>query len=494
MPPKLNHEKFLQNAHKKHGDTYEYPEEIIDRETPIHIICKFHGEFKQAPFNHFRSGCPKCSGNVKKTFEDFSKELLEFHKGRITVEKEDFNGLQKNIKFTCIEHGEQEIRHAYNLLRGLSCPKCVIAATTKALTKDHSKFVEEARLVHGELYAYPEEYIKANDKLGISCSKHGVFLQTPSQHLKGSGCPKCATERLIITLKSNIKNVKEKMSKKHYGKYDYSDFNTYENNRQFIDIICPKHGKFTQKIGSHLINGCGCPKCANKVSKAVIEIEHFLKEQGVSVELNNRSILKQYNQELDIVIEDKKLAIEFNGLYFHKEGLIEGRAVGKDKDYHLNKTLRSNEAGYKLIHIFEDEWLNKKEIVLSKIAHAVGISKGTKIHARKCTISEISTKVSNEFLNKFHIQGGDKTAIKYGAFFGETLIAVMTFLDSDGEYNLNRFAVNNQFIAAGIAAKILKHAIKIGNPKTVKTFADRRWTLDGENNLYTKLGFSLVET
>ena len=70
----------------------------------------------------------------------------------------------------------------------------------------------------------------------------------------------------------------------------------------------------------------------------------------------------------------------------------------------------------------------------------------------------------------------------------------MTFLDSDGEYNLNRFAVNNQFIAAGIAAKILKHAIKIGNPKMVKTFADRRWTLDGENNLYTKLGFSLVET
>jgi len=494
MPiPKLTHAKFLQNAHKKHGDTYEYPEEIIDRETPIPIICKFHGEFKQAPFNHFRSGCPKCSGNVKKTFEDFSKELLEFHKGRITVEKEDFNGLQKNIKFTCIEHGEQEIRHAYNLLRGLSCPKCVIAATTKALTKDHSKFVEEARLVHGELYAYPEEYIKANDKLGIMCPTHGIFLQTPSNHLKGSGCNKCATERLTKMLKNDIEDVKLKMAEKHRGRYEYTNFNQYINTTHKIEITCQKHGDFSQQVAAH-IQGQGCPKCANKVSKAVIEIEHFLKEQGVSVELNNRSILKQYNQELDIVIEDKKLAIEFNGLYFHKEGLIEGRAVGKDKDYHLNKTLRSNGVGYKLIHIFEDEWLNKKEIVLSKIAHAVGISKGTKIHARKCTISEISTKVSNEFLNKFHIQGGDKTAIKYGAFFGETLIAVMTFLDSDGEYNLNRFAVNNQFIAAGIAAKILKHAIKIGNPKAVKTFADRRWTLDGENNLYTKLGFSLVET
>ena len=77
MPPKLNHEKFLQNAHKKHGDTYEYPEEVIDRETPIHIICKFHGKFKQAPFNHFRSGCPKCSGNVKKTFEDFFSGVVE---------------------------------------------------------------------------------------------------------------------------------------------------------------------------------------------------------------------------------------------------------------------------------------------------------------------------------------------------------------------------------------------------------------------------------
>ena len=30
--------------------------------------------------------------------------------------------------------------------------------------------------------------------------------------------------------------------------------------------------------------------------------------------------------------------------------------------------------------------------------------------------------------------------------------------------------------------------------ETIKTFADRRWTLNKDNNLYTKLGFKLIKT
>jgi hypothetical protein len=96
-------------------------------------------------------------------------------------------------------------------------------------------------------------------------------------------------------------------------------------------------------------------------------------------------------------------------------------------------------------------------------------------------------------LDKYHIQGGDKTALRYGAFFNGSLVAVMTFLSSEDGYSLNRFATNTDFVITGIASRLLKSFVVEYKPPCIKTFADRRWTLDVNNNLYTKLGFALVE-
>lgn len=61
---------------------------------------------------------------------------------------------------------------------------------------------------------------------------------------------------------------------------------------------------------------------------------------------------------LDIVCIDKnsqapKMAIEFNGVYWHSSG-------NKDQGYHLMKTKICEDIGIKLIHIWEDEWINDK--------------------------------------------------------------------------------------------------------------------------------------
>ena len=57
------------------------------------------------------------------------------------------------------------------------------------------------------------------------------------------------------------------------------------------------------------------------------------------------------------------IAIEYNGLRWHSE------EFNKDKNYHLNKLIKCNEKGIRLIQIFEDEWIEKQEIVLKKIKH-----------------------------------------------------------------------------------------------------------------------------
>jgi hypothetical protein len=232
----------------------------------------------------------------------------------------------------------------------------------------------------------------------------------------------------------------------------------------------------------------------NFTSKSQIEISNLLKDSGIENELNNKKLLKGI--EIDILCEDNKYGIEYNGNYWHSE--ITGK---KDKNFHLNKSNLMKNAGYNLLHIFEDEWENKKEILKSKILHIFNVnSENSKIiHARKCKIDIIESFEKKNFLNNYHIQGNDVSDIFIGAKFEGELIAVMTF-DSlrnmmrktkEDEYELKRFCCKKDCIITGIASRMLKYFIKNNNPKKIISFADIRWTPDVNSNMYVKLGFEL---
>lgn len=118
-----------------------------------------------------------------------------------------------------------------------------------------------------------------------------------------------------------------------------------------------------------------------------------------------------------------------------------------------------------------------------------------KIMARKCEINKISIEKAKVFLKENHIQGYGKSTVALGAYYGPVLVGVMTFIKSDkeNEWILNRFATDNKMICSGIGGKLFKYFVKKYKPVNVKSFADRRWTLDENNNLYTKIGFKLTE-
>lgn len=216
------------------------------------------------------------------------------------------------------------------------------------------------------------------------------------------------------------------------------------------------------------------------------KLQNFLTESDVTFETHNRTILKP--QELDIYIPSKQCAIEFNGNKFHTEWV-----GGKSRQYHLNKTKLCKQKRVKLIHIFEDEFHNSKEIVFNKIAHILGIQQNLpKIYGRKCTIKEIERPIADLFLSTYHIQGFDPSTVHYGAFYGNKLIAVMSFLKNkknNNDWELTRFASDYNYICCGVGGKMFKHFIREYNPDSVKSFADRRWTVDEENNVYIQLGF-----
>ena len=120
-------------------------------------------------------------------------------------------------------------------------------------TKD--EYIEIFNQNHNNYYDYSlMNYINNSTNIKIICPKHGIFEQSPSIH-RLSGCPKCKKIQLddFLNISNNI----------HNNYFNYSLIKEIKNNKQKVEIICPKHGVFKQRVDVHLI-GIGCKKCADE--------------------------------------------------------------------------------------------------------------------------------------------------------------------------------------------------------------------------------------
>lgn len=221
-------------------------------------------------------------------------------------------------------------------------------------------------------------------------------------------------------------------------------------------------------------------KSYNK-SKAELEIMEWLDSIGVEYIPSCVDII--YPKSIDIYIPSFSIGIEFNGLYWHSEFF-------KDKKYHLNKTLLSKEKGVELIHVWEDDWKNRRDVIKSILLNRLNII-SNKLYSRKCVIREVSPQDSSIFLNNNHIQGYTKSTISYGLFLNEEMVSIMSFgyrsINGKREYELIRFCNKLNTIVVGAASRLLKHFIKnnSGVDKLI-SYADISMFSGG---LYEKLGF-----
>lgn len=496
-------EELLERIKSIYGDKYDYDfstyTKMID---PMRIICPIHGEFWQSLHQHInkKQGCPKCGLQIrankrKDTTESFIEKAKHVHGDRYDYSKVNYVDSHTKVCIICPEHGEfwqQPNCH----LNGRGCKKCsiktdVIRKSRKKLNKlDFESYYKEK---FGNKFEYDlSNYKNTNSIIRIRCNKHGWFTQCANTHMKSkTGCPKCSYEKDVARKYSTTTDFIRKATEIHGNKYDYSR-TQYIDSETKVCITCPEHGNFWQSPANHL-TGCGCRKCGElfySTSKQESELYEFIKDcVTCNVIRNDKSILN--GKELDIYIPDKKIAFEYDGLYWHSE------LKKPDVNYHIDKTEKCTEQGIRLIHIFEDEWAEKKDICKSRIKTILGCVE-TKIYARKCTISEISSKEKTEFLNRNHIQGDSKSAVNIGLYHNNKLVSVMTFSKprrnlgnknrKDGQYELARFCNSLNTTVVGGASKLLDYFIKKYSPKEIISYADRRWS---DGGLYDKLGFSL---
>jgi len=514
----------LQEFREVHGDKFTYDMsgyENLQSKIPTKCKVKSHEEFYPSAKNHLNgSGCMKCyndatskrqkgvkrkgiGGRKAESSEMFFTRMTELHDGVYDYTGAVYVNARTKIKFRCPNKDHKPVvmlpsAHA----QGQGCKECAVdkrrkpkpvrpdgwvGATTKWSTE---RFVTYCTVVHDGKYTYPNTvYVNDNTEVLINCPIHGEFLQLPKVHKKGHGCKACAVEESIERMRNTAEENIAECNRVHNNAYTYN-FSGAETSHDTFEAICPEHGSWYPTIVNHVSNKSGCPKCAKLDSKAQREIYDYVKTMRPDAEYDDNTIIKP--KQLDIVVPSLKLAIEYCGLRFH--GVVYAK---KHPRYHSNKTDACNDLGYRLITIFENEWLDSPEIVKERISYILGYG-ARGYGARTTQIQKIDFATARDFMKMHHLQGSTtQMPDAYGAYKGDDLIAVMAFSKprvfmgrSDGYPELVRFATDGRN-HSGIASKLFKHYITTTNPAGIISYSDRRWS---NGNLYKALGFGYSHT
>lgn len=315
---KYTNETFIKKATEKYGNKYTYDKvNYINSQTKVCIICPEHGEFYVRPADYLRGyGCPKCS-NIKR--------IKKLSLTQDEVIRRFHKAHDDKYDYSLVEYVN------YDTKVKIICPIHGVFEMTpsnhirgqgcpkcKGIHLTTKEIIDEFHKIHGDKYDYSKTvYNKMHEKITVICPRHGEFQITPSKHRIGQGCPKCGILKRAKNQSYDNESFIEILQKVHNGKYIYTKATLNGNLHNRITITCPIHGDFEQIAQSHL-NGHGCPKCQS--SHLEEEIKSFLNDNKIEFEQQKTfEWLKLKNHlYLDFYLPKYNKAIECQGIQHFK--------------------------------------------------------------------------------------------------------------------------------------------------------------------------------
>jgi very-short-patch-repair endonuclease len=543
--PEYYKNKFISKAIKKHCDKYDYSEvEYTNSIEKVKIICKKHGGFWVRPDSHVNKvGCPSCKGGVKYTQNDFIRLATISHGGKYDYSNVEYVNSRTKVKILCDKHGYFEMSPANHLI-GQGCPSC-----SGVKRKTLIDFVNQSNIIHNHQYDYSKVQYKNNRvKVEIICKKHGNFMQTPKDHLRGHGCSLCNISKgeSMLSKKLTYLGIKFKREfrfdscvslsgvKLPFDFYlpDYKILVEYDG-RQHYENVEVFGGLESHKnlIKNDLIRNNWCEKNNLKLIRVRWDdeesgINELFKciSDGVNTNVKFNGFLSKSIFDLDIYIKRIESFIEFISSVYDKEisynhkigdyfcdiflvdegigfnflGLFRNSDKCSDPMYQNKINIKFNSENIRLVQIFEDQWCDKQDIIKSRILSILSMS--NRIYARNCEIKEVSdNKLIRTFLNKNHLQGFIGSKVKIGLFYKNELVSLMTFgslrrnlgqKSKEGSYELLRFCNLKNINVIGGASKLFKYFIENFNPNYIVSYADKMWSYS--KNVYTKMGMNYI--
>lgn len=405
--------------------------------------------------------CPPRTGQEKKyCSRKCSKEAGTWKNLDI-----DFNAVRKKAKQTCLER------------YGVDNPMKVERFKEKVKYYDIAAAKEKAKQTWLERYGvdHPMKVTQIREKAKQTClGRYGV--EHPMHN--ASIVDKAVKARQATNLQRHLEYVQycgvDSTEYRPIGRHGH--YKSPEMVRQIYGVDDPKIETIQLNYKNWWLNA----KQLGLYSKTRLqdEIAEFI-ESVTPIIRNTRQVIPP--QEIDIFVPSHNLAIEINGVYWHNSFRI-------DKLYHANKTNTTQQTGIQLIHIWENDWRNKQDIVRSLILSKLGIT--DRIMARKCTLQKVSKTDADEFFDSNHLKGRGKPGVDYGLYYNNSLVMCMRFSrHKKYGWELLRMATRQNTTVVGGMSKILSHFSKTHSPETLMSYVDRDIS---NGRSYYAVGFELL--
>ena len=436
--------------------------------------------------------------NVKNFLSKSGKKLNTRALEKIT--KEEILFLEKSIPF--LKYNKKNISefifcYVNNIEEPIKCAMCDNTVMFKCFTigypthcsiicgRNNKKTKEK---IENTSRNNPDIWKNAKEKTRkTNMEKYGVEIisQSPliKQKIKETNLERYGVENCYHTViaKKKAKTTHQKHAPESFLILDDAEKlkNLYEKYSiiQIGDLLNVAHHTVYLYLKKHNIDTNNWKNISNKEQ----DVFNFIKSiYNGKVEQSNRKLISPF--ELDIYIPEKKLAIEFNGVYWHSS------VDNSMNDYHLTKTEMCEKQGVQLLHIFENEWNSKQDIWKSLIANKLGICE-ERIFARKCEVGEIPLKEAKDFFDKTHLQGKLQHGNALGLYYKDELVSCIAYGNSRFEKDTTeifRFSNKLNMMIVGGFSKLFS---KIKYDGKIVSYANRRWST---GNLYEKCGFDFV--
>lgn len=498
-------EKKIKERLKKYGIFCYKIGEIRGQSTYIEYLCPICKKYNKKKYCHItRRRCRLC-GRPQVSRDEIINNCVEYgFKDPIILH---YNGSFSKVQYTCKQCGGfftcrySEMKYRAKKI----CKKCIDSnllisdeEVNKKLAKHGCCIIERIEKstkykiqckCGNILYKYQSDIVRAID---INCGRchikhlndHGIIYKDRGGKIS-IPCTKCKKWLLMPNSKSFLITKNDyicgfcKLKQEYFASFNLNTTDDYIDSKTPIRIKC-QCGRDFYRILNRIQQSSNirCNFCTKVINNIEVSVGEFLKTLNIEYLHQDR---KAVGRQLDIYIPSKRLGIELDGVRWHSE-------LYKHRDHLFKKTIRCNNNNISLLHFFDFEWNKKREICQSIIKSKLGLI-DRKIFARKCEIREVDTKNKNNFLIQNHLQGKDHSSVKYGLYYNNELVFLMTFcrprFDKNKQWEISRVCSSLNTLVIGGFSKLFSYFLKQNNPESIITYADIRYS---EGSVYLKNG------
>lgn len=433
-------------------------------------------------------GCPYCSGqrvlvgfnDLESQFPDLAEEWSATNDARPS--EVTYGSSSRAVEWVCRNNSDHTWKATPNTRTnvGSGCPVCSNKKVIPGINDISTTAPEIARTWSTRNNRGVTEVTEGSDYAAVwDCPVCGNTWECKVYLRKTRECPSCGGRTLVEGL-NDLLTKAPGVASEWLDTNEGSPATIRYNSADRVGWKCrvnPTHLWYARVTDR--VQGSGCPKCSNSVSVAEEELFQYVQSilPGTEVIHGDRDAI---GKQLDIYVPSLGIAIEYNGLYWHRE---ESKSIPVQDKMDL-----CHDKGIDLYVVWEDDWRDRNAVIRGWVKSILGADDRTKVNARSCQVVKVSTEDSDMFLNETHIQGPAHGSIRVGLVNCDTIVALAVFKRYGDRLSLERYATSAN--VRGGFTKIVRWVDRNIAYSTMTTFADK---CVSKGKLYAKTGWTEVD-